>query len=121
MVRGKFYGNVPVVAATIASGKASKTPAMILDTGFSGNLQIHPKLANELGLQMSGVIRTKMADGQIVEMPIAIAMVSMEGESHFMQVQVSDSLPLLGINVLAQFSYKAVVDCKNREITLEKV
>ena len=121
MVRGKFFGNAPVVTVTVMWGNFSKDPSVILDTGFSGDLQVTPKIADELGLEVTGLAIMKIADSQNIEMPTALALVTIEDESHYVQVQISNSLPLLGINCLTQFSYKAIVDCRHRDVTLEKV
>ena len=120
MVKGRFIGNAPVVSMDVGWHHAMKHPVVILDTGFSGDLQLTPKLADELGLEPIAVARMKIANGQIIEMPTALALVIMEGEAHYVQVQISNSFPLLGINFLTQFSYKAIVNCKNKEVILEK-
>ena len=121
MVKGKFIGNVPMLAVDIGWGDLMKPPTVILDTGFTGDIQLTPKLATELGLQPFIVVKTKMANGQIVDMPQAFALASMEEEQHYVEVLISNSQPLAGINLLTQFSYKVIIDCKQREVTLEKV
>jgi len=102
-------------------GAISASPFVILDTGFTGDLQVTPKIAKELGLRVIGVTKTQIANGQIIEIPVALAIAAMEGVKNYIQVLISDSMPLVGISFLSKFGYKAIVDCKYRAITLEKV
>lgn len=121
MVNGHFIGNTPVFSISIGWGNLMKNPMVILDTGFTGDIQLTPKIATELGLQPITIAKTQMANGQITNMPQAIVLVAMEGEQHYVDVLISNSQPLAGINLLTQFSYKAIVDCRRREVLLEKV
>ncbi len=106
---------------TVGWGKSVQNPAFILDTGFTGDLQITSKMAEELGLVISGVVKTTIANGQTVPMPTALAIAAMEGATSFVTVIISDSMPLAGIGLLTKFSYKSVVDCKYRTVVLERV
>lgn len=122
MVSGLFVqNNIPVVKVAVAWGQAIQTPFFILDTGFTGDLQVTPAIAKELGLQVTGVTNTRIANGQIVAVPTAQAIASMEGAVNFIQVLISESMPLAGISFLSKFNYKAIVDCKYKTVTLEMV
>lgn len=98
-----------------------QAPFVILDTGFTGDLQVTPQIAKELGLQVVGVIPTRIANGQVVEIPTALAVAAMEGTTNYIQVLISESMPLAGIGFLSKFGYKAIINCKYRTIILEKV
>ncbi len=98
-----------------------QAPFVILDTGFTGDLQVTPKIARELGLQVVGVIKTQIANGDVIEVPVALAIAAMEGAENYIQVLISDSMPLAGIGFLSKFGYKAIIDCKYRNIALERV
>lgn len=119
MVRGVLYDNTPWVQIILSWGKSVQSPFVVLDTGFTGDLQVTPKMAKELGLQVQGVATARIANGQIIQVPTALAIASMEGAENFIQVLISDSLPLLGISFLTKFGYKATVDCKFKTVTLE--
>jgi predicted aspartyl protease len=81
MIKGKFINdNVPIIKVTIASDRAVQTPYFILDTGFTGDLQVTTEVANELGLKMNSVTRTCMASGEIITVPTALAFSKMEGK-----------------------------------------
>ena len=94
--------------------------SFILDTGFTGDLQVTPKIASELGLKVIGVTKAQIANGQVVEVQVALAIASMEGVKNYIQVLISESMPLAGISFLSKFNYKAVVDCKYKTVMLER-
>jgi predicted aspartyl protease len=122
MVQGVFVqNNIPIIKIAIAWGQAIQTPFFILDTGFSGDLQVTPQIAKDLGLQVTGVTNTRIANGQTVAVPTAQAIASMEGAVSFVQILISESMPLAGISFLAKFDYKAIVDCKYKTVVLERV
>lgn len=118
MVRGTFVQNVPFIPITVAFGQAVQTPFFILDTGFTGDLQVTQKIAIDLGLVVSGVTNSRIANGQIVAVPTALAIASMQGVIKIVQILISNSMPLAGISFLTKFGYTASVDCRNRVVTL---
>jgi predicted aspartyl protease len=119
MVSGLFVENVPFIKIALAWGRSVQTPFIILDTGFTGDLQVTPKIAQELGLEVMGVTKAQIANGQVVDVPVALAYAAMEDVVENIQVLISESMPLVGISFLTKFGYKAIVDCKNRIVTLE--
>jgi predicted aspartyl protease len=121
MVNGVFVENIPLIQVIVAWGQAVQAPFVVLDTGFTGDLQVTPKIARELGLQVVGVTPARIANGQIVQVPTALALAAMEGAVNYIQILISDSIPLAGISFLSKFSYKAVVDCKYRTVALQRV
>lgn len=121
MLRGVFVENIPLIKVVVAWNQSVQAPFFVLDTGFTGDLQVTPKIAKELSLTVVGVTRTRIANGQIVEVPTALAISSMEGTVNYIQVLISDGFPLAGISFLSKFDYRAVIDCKYRTIALEKV
>src|SRR5579863_2749634 len=120
MIEGYFDGNAPMLNLLVGFGQFTQIPAVILDTGFTGDLQITPQLARELGLEVSMTEKMKVADGRIVAVPTAFAFVELEGVKKYVRVLVLESMSLVGISLLSRFQYKAVVDCKYKTVTLEK-
>lgn len=120
MIQGYFQGNVPLINVPIAWGQSMQAPSVVLDTGFTGDLQITPQLAEELGLVAKSVTRMQMADGSIVNVRLAFAFVIMEGVKKYVEVLISEGSSLMGINLLSDFHYKAIVDCKYKTVALEK-
>ena len=121
MINGFFHENTPFIKVIIGWGRSVHAPYVILDTGFTGDLQVTPEIAKELNLDVIGVTKTQIANGQIIEVPVALAIAAMEGATTYIQVLISNSMPLVGISFLSKFSYKAAVDCKHKTIMLERV
>ncbi|MBI2888852.1 MAG: hypothetical protein HYY10_02930 [Candidatus Liptonbacteria bacterium] len=124
MIRGVFVSNppnLPFVQLVVAWGQSVVTPYFLLDTGFSGDLKVSRKTAEELGLSPSGIEKVTIANGVAIPTPIAVGYVSMEGAKSPVTILISDGLQLVGIGLLTKFGYKATVDCKHRTVELEKV
>ena len=121
MISGIFVENAPYIKIVVGWGQSVQAPFVILDTGFTGDLQVTPQIAKELGLQVIGVTKTQIANGQIVDVPVALAIAAMEGAENYIQVLISNSSPLAGISFLSKFDYKAIVDCKYKKIVLERM
>lgn len=120
MIEGYFDGNVPVVGVTVGSGDVAHVHSVVLDTGFTGDLQITPQLAQDLNLTILLAEKMKVADGRIVIVPTAFAFIELEGIKKYVRVLISESMSLMGISLLSRFQYKAVVDCKYKTVVLEK-
>lgn len=121
MIQGTFIGNTPWIEIIIGWRQISKRILAVLDTGFTGDLQITPQAANELSLEVSNTIKVQIANGQTIQAPVVTAVSEMEGETKYIQALLSNGTPLVGINFLRRFSYKAVVDCKGRKISLNRI
>lgn len=120
MISGFFVGNIPWIEVLLTWGDSVYKTTAILDTGFSGDLQITPKIVEELDLPSVGMAKAKIANGATVKVNVVLAASVMEGISKDVQVLVSNGTPLAGINFLSKFSYKAIVDCKNKTVALQK-
>ncbi len=120
MIEGIFVKNIPFVRISVGRGDIVKSPNVVLDTGFTGNLQITSKTALELGIRPTSITHIKLANGKIANIPASFAFAELEGEKKYVQILISDGLPLLGIGFLSRFGYKATVDCKHKTIELEK-
>ncbi len=112
---------MPFIRVVLGWGRSVQAPFVILDTGFTGDLQVTPKIARELGLIPSGVTPVRLANNQVINTPTALAVAAMEGVVNYVQVLISESVPLMGISFLSKFSYKAIVNCKYKTVDLERV
>lgn len=122
MVEGNFVdGDKPVVQAVISWNDAVQEPYFVLDTGFTGDLFVTPEIADELGLEISGVMDGKIPGGDIVNMPTVTAIAVMEGQKLFVTAVIAKGWPLLGISFMQKFNYQAVVDCRHKKVRLEAV
>ena len=82
MIKGFFLpnnSNVPIFSLIVASERFIVFPYFVLDTGFTGDLKVDPKTAEELGLIPIGVEDVTIANGQTVQSKVAFAYASMEG------------------------------------------
>ena len=120
MIKGAFTGDIPILPISVTWGRMIQTPLFILDTGFTGDLLVTPQIAKELDLKINGATNIKVANGDVISISTATARASMEGRVNYVQVLISESMPLAGISLLSKFSYKAIVDCKNRDVILER-
>ena len=121
MIRGFFIENSPWIQITLASGYAVQRPYFILDTGFTGDLKVTPKIAMELGLKPTGVMPVQSFSGDVEYIQTAVAIVSMEGIANYVHILISDGHLLAGIGFLARFHYRALVNCHNGVIILQKM
>lgn len=121
MIVGQFVEDLPVIDVNIVWDSAVQTESFILDTGFTGYLQVTYEMARDLNLNPQAVMQTKIADGRVINMPCAVALISMEGINSYMEVMIGNGDPLAGIKFLSQFGYKAIIDCKNKKVVLERV
>lgn len=60
MISGVFVENTPFIKVVVGWGRSVQAPFVILDTGFTGDLQVTQKIATELGLQIIGVTKTQI-------------------------------------------------------------
>lgn len=120
MVLGVFVGNVPYIQVTLQWGNFVKNYWFILDTGFTGDLQIPMIFYQELGLTINSVETFTIANDQKIDVPQALAIAGMERIANYVQVGVQNGAPLAGISFLTKFGYRATVDCKHRTILLDK-
>lgn len=121
MVKGFFIGNTPFVEVTVASGDAVKRESFVLDTGFTGDLQVTPQMAIDLGLKVISVEPIKYGDGRVIDTPTALAKAALEFRDRFVNIVISDGSPLAGIGFFKRFGYKISVCCRTHTVELEVV
>ena len=120
MITGIFIDNTPFIQVTLAWGLFVKNYWFVLDTGFTGDLQIPIAWSKELGLRINSIEPYTIADGSKVNVPQALVVAAMEGVTNRVQVGIAKGSSLAGINFLAKFGYRAIVDCKYRTVILDK-
>src|SRR6266481_8951079 len=103
MVTGVFDGNTPLISIAVGWGQAVQFPFVILDTGFTGDLQITPQMAKDLNLRVETVTKIQIANGEVRDVPTGSALASMEGIAKSVHVLISESDPLVGISFLSKF------------------
>ncbi len=120
MITGAFAENsLPYVPIDVLWEDVVQSVLMVLDTGFTGDIKITPEIAQELNLTNFNIVSIKTGDGKVVDLPSYSAIASIPNTKLFVDVIVSEGVPLLGIGFLKKFGCKATVDCKNRVVQLE--
>lgn len=120
MVEGFMRGNIPLVTVTVSNHGNVLDVTFTLDTGFSEDLLITPEIVSELELETIDTVNIFNANGEKVLLNTSFVSSILEGETQDVQVIISNGFPLLGIGFLTKFGYKAIIDCKERTVTLEK-
>lgn len=103
MIEGAVYGNTePIVELTVRGPEGQEQRLDFkVDTGFDGALTLHSAVVSSLGLQASGVQRVTLADGSVIVCEVCDGSVDWNGVPRSVEVQVSDSVSLLGMALMA--------------------
>lgn len=122
MIRGvlRRADNRPVIPLIIGWDLRVQEVVALVDTGFSGEVKIPPKLVDELGLHITHAQAVLLANEGITEMPASLAFVSMEGIKEEVTVLICKGMAVVGVGLLKRFGYKLVIDFKYNSVTLEK-
>jgi clan AA aspartic protease len=103
MIEGEVHGDTePIVALTVRGPEGQEERLDFkVDTGFDGALTLHSAVVSALGLQPSSVQRVSLADGSVIVCKVCNGFVDWNGAARSVEVQVSDSVSLLGMALLA--------------------
>lgn len=102
-----------------ADGRAERTAA-IIDTGFSGSLTLPFSLISSLGLPFRSRGSAILADGTETQFDIHAATIIWDGQLRHILVEVAETDPLIGMNLLYGHSINIrAVD--GGAITIEKL
>ena len=102
MIEGKVNERLEAaIVLTVggAPGSESRVDAVI-DTGYSGQLTLPPRLVAGLGLQRVGVSRATLGDGSRVYFDVYTATVRWSGSVVDIHVDEADAVPLVGMDLL---------------------
>lgn len=89
-----------------------------IDTAFNGELVVPRAMIEPLGLQQSGGIRARLADGNEVTLESYTCILHWFGEQRAVEVIANDGpMPLLGIGLL--IGHRLVVDYTDLIVSLE--
>lgn len=90
-----------VVELTIAGAdQYSARLPFVVDTGFSGDVTLPAELADALDLRFTGMGHTRLGDGSLSNFPIREASIRWDGVTRIVEVEVSETEPLLGMRLL---------------------
>jgi clan AA aspartic protease len=101
VIPGVFNEYDEAVVDLVVRGPAGQERLeFIVDTGFDGELTLHPALAAALELPDEGGQRVILADGSEVTFPIRRASVEWNGTARDVMVGLSETVALLAIGLL---------------------
>ena len=96
----------------------SEDVEFIVDTGFTGALQLSQTIANRLGLARRALRAVLLADGQLQTVPVYRAEVECLGGRQSVEVLVGrGTLAILGLKLLA--SHRLVLDYPSVVVQIE--
>ena len=121
MIRGLLgKENRPLIPLVVGWNRGVQEITALVDTGFSGELKVSPKLIEELGLEITHAQPVLLANGTSTTMQASLAFVAMEGDTKEVNVLISEGQAVIGGGLLKSFGYKLIVDYKEDLVTLEK-
>lgn len=120
MIQGVLIGSTPLVKIAISWKNSVIFPHVIVDTGFTGDIQITTEIARALKLTPTSFTQVRIANGDLITVKTGVALVILEGVKKYVEVLFSLGEPLLGVGLLKKFGYRAIVDGKNNTVFLEK-
>jgi clan AA aspartic protease len=103
MIEGAVYGLTNAIVELTLRGPDGQEERLDfkVDTGFDGALTLHSAVVSALGLQRFGLQEVVLADGSVILCDLCKGRVEWGGVSRSVDVQVSDSVSLLGMALLA--------------------
>ena len=102
MIRGKVnqYQQALITIDIVDSADSLQSLEVVLNTGFTGYLTLPPDAIRRLGLPSAGYRIFELASGEPFEFTTYLATVSWHGRLADALVLQSDSVPLLGMDLL---------------------
>jgi len=110
----------PYVDIVIGWEQGVQRLAVLVDTGFNGELKVPRETVRDLGLEITHVIAVLRADGTRVKLPAGLAYVSLENITKEINVIIAGSIPTIGTKLLNNFGYKLTIGFTSREVLLQK-
>jgi clan AA aspartic protease len=113
MIGGTVYGSTDAVVPLTVRGPDGQEERLDfkLDTGFDGDLSLHSVVVAALGLPRFGAQHVGLADGSVILCEMCDGVVEWGGVLRPVEVQVSDSVSLLGMALPAEHQVRIdVVD-----------
>ena len=109
--------NQPFVSIKVGDGENEKTIEALVDTGFTGQLQLPLAIAVPLGLKLEAVAPFEFGDGNSQMKMLFAGIMSLGSSKKKVSVIVSNlSIPLLGSDILKECQLS--VDYINKKFTL---
>jgi clan AA aspartic protease len=122
MITGVVDNNLEVtipIRIQDAGGRIHQLSAVI-DTGYDGFLTLTAVLAATFGLPLVTTTVAHLADGSVQVLPVHGATVDWDGQSRAIEVDVTDTKPLVGRGLLARHELRVEM-VPGGTVTLEAI
>lgn len=107
------------VTLTVAGEHSQSQIEALLDTGFTGEIQLPLQIAVPLGLKLAGVAPFRLADGELKHFMLFSASIHWGTKLRTVTATVVDTdTPLIGGGLL--HGYVLVVDFDKRQLTIKE-
>ena len=104
MIRGSvnedWEGIIPLVV--FGAGGTRQEMQAVVDTGFTDQLTLPPRIVNSLGLTWLGTEEGVLADGSVEVFQVYSTSVIWDGETRLVEVDAIDADPLVGMKLLSR-------------------
>lgn len=107
------------VAITVAGQHNQQTIPVLIDTGFTGELQLPLKVAVPLGLRLEGAAQYQLADGSMIKQMLFSASIVWGTTTRLVTLNVADTdTALMGGGLL--HGYILLVDFEKKQLTIKE-
>ena len=120
MLTGHIKDDRPVISIIVGSQLGVQELFALVDTGFTGELKVSAKTAEELGLQITHTEKVSLATDVPVSMGAGPARLSLENETKEVSVLIGGLRSSIGVALLRSFGYILTMDFSSDEFTLRK-
>ena len=102
MIYGEVNAQREAVVQVTLCGKEGLeiTIDAVVDTGFTDNLTLPAVLIQQMGYQLVGTSRARLADGRLTENDVHSAVIMWQGKRRTVHVHLAENEPLLGMLLL---------------------
>ncbi|MEX1112521.1 MAG: hypothetical protein WEC84_03590 [Candidatus Andersenbacteria bacterium] len=119
MIKGQLIDNAPYVTIPLAWGQAVQDIVAKIDTAFDGDVKVSSARATQLNIPISHIENIRLADGQLVTMPSAIAYVELKGLVDSVEVLLASGDPIIGNGFMKKFDIVLTIDYPHQVVELE--
>lgn len=91
---------------------------VVIDTGFTGSLSLPASVLRRLDSDPFGTETYRLADGQLVDLPVHVARVDIGGRTRDVEVIVGEGSALIGMELLESLGRALEFDFARRRATL---
>lgn len=102
MISGHVNANPEAVVSLVVLGPDGQEQEIeaVIDSGFTGQITLPPRLIAELGLPLLGQSRAVLGDGSEIDYDVFEVSLIWDGRSRLVNVDSADTEPLLGMGML---------------------